>query len=244
MTLFDSLFGARNRYDSIEAVITDVTRMQGDNVCIAALHRGKSIRLHDPAPREQWLRSIGGLTPGDAVTLTWRAARRCRRPHLEDGDWNPDLFTKVERLPEDEFIKRLSASAVGSIKDAFGMPNFYSENGNAAFTPSKVSRSLASVIASSIKVYPFGDGVRVDFADRRREWTMAPMEDLTIRNHQTQCSLCSCNLRSLLASEFEGTEAVLRVGLSRPFDNGDNEAACYLQVNHIFGIPSRQRHFV
>jgi hypothetical protein len=244
LTLFDSLFGARNRYTSIEAVITDVTRMQGDKVCIAALHRDKSIRLHDPAPREQWLRLMGGLSPGDAVTLTWRPARRRRRPHLEDGDWNPDLFTKVDRLREDEFIKRLSAIAFSSIKDTFGKPCFYSENGNAAFTPGKGSRSLASVTATSVRVYPFGDGVRVDFADSRREWTMAPMEDLIVRNHQSQCSSCSCNLRSLLASEFEGTQAVLRVGLSRPFENEDYEAACYLQVNHVFLTPPRQGHFV
>jgi hypothetical protein len=244
LTLFDILFGTRNPYTSIEAIITDVTRLQGDKVCIAAVHGGSSIRLHSPTPKEHWLRSIGGLTPGDAVSLTWRVARRCHRPHLEDGDWNPALFTKVDRLPEDELVKRLSANSFRSIKDAFGKPCFYSENGNAAFTPGKGSRSLASVPVSSVRAYPYRDGVRVDFADGRREWTMAPIEDLAVRHHQTQCSSCSSNLPNLLASEFEGTQAVLRVGLGRPFQAGDGATACYLQVNHIFLIPSKRRHFV
>ena len=244
MTLFDILFGARNRYTSAEAVVTDVTRMQGNNVCIAALRGGNSIRLNSPAPKDHWLRSIGGLTPGDAVSLTWRAARRCHRPHLEDGDWNPALFTKVHRLPDDELIKLLSANAFRSIKDAFGKPCFYSESGNAAFTPSKGARSLASVIVSSVRAYPYGEGVRADFVDDRREWTRVPIEDLVIRDHQTNCSSCSSSLPALLASEFGGTQAVLRVGLARPFEAKPNAAACYLQVNHVFLIPSKRDHFV
>ncbi len=218
--------------------------MQGDNVCIAALNQGKSLRLHSPAPREQWLRSIGGLRPGDIVSLSWKLRRRYQRPHLEDGDWSPAVLSKVDRLPEDELVKRISSKAFRTIERAFGKPCFYSENGNAAFTPGKGSRSLASVMASSVRVYPYADGVRVDFADERRQWTMAPIEDLAIRNHQARCSSCASNLPQLLAAEFEGAQALLRVGLGRPFQAGDGTpATCYLQINHIFLIPSKRKHF-
>ncbi len=143
MTLIDILFGTRAWKTSEEVLITDVTRMEGDNVCIAALNQGKSLRLHSPAPREQWLRSIGGLTPGDILSLSWKLPRRYQRPHLEDGDWNPESITKAARLPEDELVKRLSASTFLSIKDAFGKPCFYSDNGNAAFAPGNISSMCA-----------------------------------------------------------------------------------------------------
>jgi len=225
-------------------MITDVTRMQGDKLCIAALDGGKAVRLHNPGPREEWLRSKGGLAPGDIVSLCWKSPRRCQRPHLEDRDWNPESLSKVERIPEDELAQRLSNSAFRSIKDAFGPPCFYSENGNAAFTPGKGARSLASVGVGSARVYPYEEGVRVDFADGRQEWSMVPLEDLAVRNHRAHCSSCTANLPKLLASEFEGGQAILRVGLGRPFQSGGNPPACYLQVNHIFLIPSKRIHFV
>jgi hypothetical protein len=218
--------------------------MQEDKVCVAALNRGKSLRLHNPTPREQWLTSIGSLTPGDIVSLSWKLARRYHRPHLEDGDWNPATFAKVDLLPEDELVKRLSANAFRSIDHAFGKPCFHSENGNAAFVPGKGSRSLASVIVSSVRAYPHGEGVRADFADSRGEWRMVPVEDLAIRNHQMQCSSCASDLPKLLASEFQGSRALLRVGLGRPFQSSDSATACWLQVNHIFLIPSKRHHFV
>lgn len=217
--------------------------MQGDKVCIAALCRGSSIRLHEPQPKEQWLQSIGGLAPGDLVSLTWKVARRYRRPHAEDGNWYPTTFTKRDRLPEDDLVKRLSGKAFRSIDEAFGRVRFFSENGNAAFAPGKGARSLASLIVSSVRAYPHADGVRVDFADSKQQWRMAPLEDLAVRIHQLRCSSCRSNLPALLASEFCGGGAILRVGLGRPFQGGDKADACYLQVNHIFLIPSKRKHF-
>ncbi len=244
LTLFDTLFGIRGWKTSKDAVITDVTRMQGDKVCIAALDRGQAIRFHDPPPSGQWLSSIGGLTPGDTASVTLKPPRRYQRPHSEDRDWNPEDFVKSSRLSENDTVKRLSANAFTSIRDAFGRPCFYSGNGNAAFRPGRGPRSLASLIVSSVRPYPYEDGIRVDFREAKREWTMVPLEDLVVRNHQRHCHSCSSNLASLLASEFEGTHAVLRVGLGRPFRVGDNATGCFLQVNHIFLTPSKRKHFV
>lgn len=225
-------------------MITDVTRMQGDKVCIAALDKGKAVRLHNPVPKEEWLRLIGGLAPGDVVSLSWKSPRRYQRPYLEDRDWNPESLSKVEHVAEDELAQRLSDSAFLSIKDAFGQPCFHSENGNAAFAVGKGARSLASVGVDSVRVYPHEEGVRVDFADRRQEWSMVPLEDLAVRNHRAHCSACSTSLPTSLASEFEGGPAILRVGVGRPFQSGGYPPACWMQVNHIFLIPSRRNHFV
>lgn len=242
MSFLESLFGVRHA--PIEVVITDVTRMQRDKVCIAALHQGKSMRLDNPAPREQWLQSMGGLAPGDVVSLTWRVARRYSRPHSEDGEWNPAAFAKGDRLLEDDLVALLVTKVFRSVGDAFGKPCFYSENGNAAFTAGKGARSLASVTVSSVSPYPHADGVRADFVDAKQEWKMVPVEDLAVRNHRARCQACSSDFSSLLESEFQGGQAILRVGLGRPFQWGDRPPACYLQVNHIFLIPSKRQHFV
>ena len=218
--------------------------MQGDKVCIAALHRDGALRLHNPSPREHWLQSIGGLTPGDIVSLTWKLPRSYHRPHVEDRDWNPAMFGKIDRLPEDRLIERLSANAFRSIVDAFGEPCFYSENGNPAFTPGRSSRSLASVLARSIRARPHQAGVRVSFIDEHQEWSTIPLEDFVVRQHQTQCRGCSSYLSKLLVSEFEGDRALLRMGLTRQFQAEGRTPACYLQVNHIFLMPSQRKHFV
>ena len=244
MSLFDLLFGAHGWRVPAEVVITDVTRMQGNRVCIAVLHRRSRIRLHEPQPDKVWLGSVGGIGVGDVVSLSWKAPRQVHRPHVDDADWNPATLEKLRRISEDQLISKMTALAFSSVRDAFGRPMFYSDNGNAAFAPDKGARSLAFLAVSSVRAYPHEGGVRVDFTDSERRWMMAPMEDLNVRTHQAQCSSCSAGLSELLASEFEGDKALMAVGLGRPFEHGSSPAACYLQVNHIFHIPSRRKHFV
>jgi hypothetical protein len=202
LSFLETFFGGGN--SRIEAVITDVTRMQQDKVCVAAMHRRGSIRLHSPQPRQQWLRSIDGLVPGDVVSLTWRPVRRYRPPHSEDGDWNPARFEKIRQLSDEDLLQRLRGSAFSGIEKAFGKPRFQSENGNAAFAPNQGRRSLASLLVNSIRLYPVGEGVRADFTDDRHQWKMVPVEDLAIRS-------------GLHPYAVEATQALSRVGLSRPF---------------------------
>ncbi len=200
--------------------------MSGDKVCVAALAQGKSIRLHEPPPREDWVESIGGLAPGDLVKLDWRPARRFRRPHAEDGAWSPATLEKLATLSEEDLMKRLHALAFRGVIDAFGRPWTYSERGNAAFKPDRGSRSLASVAVRFVRMYEHGEGLRVDFADGKAEWRMVPLEDLALRNQRS-------------VKGFECGEAILRIGLGRPFEANGKAPACYLQVNHIFPIAGR-----
>ena len=244
LSFFETLLGIRTWQTSEQVVITDVTRMQGDKVCIAALDQGKPIRLYEPSPNELWLRSIDGLRPGDAVSITWKSPRRCRRPHVEDSDWNPSSFIKTDPLADGDFVQHLSAGAFPSVRKAFGQPCFHSQGGNTAFKPDKGSRSLASVAAGPVRVYPHEEAIRVDFTDEADEWKMVPLEDLAVRMHQTHCQPCSSDLPGWLASEFEGARAILRVGLGRPFKAKDLSPACWLQVNHVFLMPSKRKHFV
>jgi len=221
LSFLDTLFGSRPRLT--EAIITDVTRMSGEKVCVAALAGKQNIRLHEPAPRERWLSTIGGLAPGDVVKLDWRPARRYRLPHAEDGDWSPATLTKLAAVSSDELISRLKPKAVRSVRDAFGQPWIYSERGNPAFRPGQGSKSLATLAVRSVRLYQHGEGLRADFADEQTTWKMVPVEDLALG---TQGSV----------ARFECGEALLRVGLGRPFEANGKPAACYLQVNHVFPI--------
>jgi hypothetical protein len=243
MTLLQSFTGAR-AWRTAELVITDVTRMQGDSVCIAGQEGRTSLRLHEPAPSERWLRSIGGLTPGDLVSVSVKRPRQTRRPHLEDGDWNPSSLEKRRRLADDELASLLLDSAHRSVSDVFGKPSLVSDAGNAAFQPGKGSRSLASLSVSWVRVYPFGSGVRADFAESSRKWQRVPVEDLAIRTHEGRCGVCASHLADLLSAEFDGGPAVLRIGLGRPFQADSSRLSCWMQLNHIILVPSRREHFV
>lgn len=227
----------------LEAVITDVTRMQPPNVCVAAAHRGGTIRLHNPQPKDQWVKSIAGLVPGDVVSVDWQRAQSLP-PHTEDGTWDRSTFVKRHRLTETELADLLSANAFRSVHDAFGAPWIRGTGGNAAFRPGKGARSLASILTRSVRVYPHFEGIRVDFIDTQDAWTRVPLEDLIVRQHQKQCPTCASHLSHLLANELQGSNAVLRVGLARQFQAGGHPSACWMQVNHIFLMPAKRKHFV
>ena len=230
---------------SPEVIITDITRMQPPNgVCIAADHKGRTIRLADPTPTDEWVASVGGLIPGDVVSVDWKPTRKPVPPHLEDGEWVRRTFSKRHRLTEGQLVDYLSAKAFRSVRDAFGTPWLRGKGGNAAFQPRAGTRSLASVSVPSVRAYPDDDGIKVDFVDDGDSWTRVPLQDLIVRQHQKRCRVCSQRFAQLLASEFQGGKAVLRVGLAREFPIGGYPKACWMQVTHIFLIPPKRKHFV
>lgn len=242
MGFLDSLFG-RGGAKPGRLLITDVTRMEGDRVCIAALDGDRAIRLHSPHPREAWLDSIGGLAPGDEISAAWRIDRRYSRPHAEDARWIPASVEKTGRLTREQLTERLAGLAYPSVTAAFGDPAFESSRGNPAFPPGRGDRSLACLTVKRVFLRPDGQGIRADFVDAGGAWRMVPVEDLALRRHQAGCPDCAGDrLAERLSAEMSGAEAVLRIGLTRPFEPSPGRRGCYLQVNHIFPLPPRSTH--
>jgi hypothetical protein len=229
----------------LEAIITDITRMQLPNgVCVAAVHQGRTIRLANPPPRDEWVASVGGLMPGDIVSLDCRPISRPTPPHTEDCDWDPTTFVKRRRLTADALTDRLSADAFDCVEDAFGTPWFCGAYGNAAFRPGEGARSLATIRAISVKVHVLFGKIRVIFEDGRNRWAAVPLQDLLVKQHQQQCRTCASNLGQALKREFEGAPAMVRVGLAREWRVPGQRSACWMQVNHIFLRLSKRNHFV
>jgi len=68
-----------------ELIITDITRMSGQRLCVAGDAGGKTIRLDRPNPTEEWAVAMGGLHPGSVLSLDCWRSRWARPPHVEDG---------------------------------------------------------------------------------------------------------------------------------------------------------------
>jgi|SRR3990172_6547418 len=226
----------------MEVTITDVTRMREPSVCVAGVSGDRTVRLSDPQPNDMCLKSLGGLVPGDVISLSLLPIKGATPPHKEDSEWSS--VSRLGRLTEAELVEILRPRAYDSVIDALGRPSALGSGGNGGFPPRRGSRSLASIIVESVKVYPHFEGIRVDFTDRRGSWTRVPFQDLLVRTHQRSCSVCRAGLAGVLARELCGGGALLRVGLSRPFSTPQHPPLCWLQVNHIFLTPSRRKHFV
>ncbi len=228
----------------LEARITDVTSLGSPRVCVAALADNRTIRLRSPTPSESWIDNMGSLSPGDLIVVEWHPRKKPYPPHVEDGDWNPADCTKLKGLPEDELARQLKRTAFQSVEDAFGPPWIEARNGNCAFHPGKGSRSLASVRASSVTVRIQFGKARVAFEDATRSWAGVPLQDLAVKRHFNGCKSCQSKGANRLQSEFNGGPALLRMGLAREFQVGNYPSACWMQINHVFLMPSKRNHFL
>jgi len=220
-----------------EMLITDVTRMRDDRVCVAGISGRKSVRLHEPPPTVELLASLGGLTAGDVIRVQWRYSNRWTPPHKEDARWRPATVDRRRRLSHAQQHEMLFGSAFASVTEAFGNLKYLSNRGNPAFPTQTGKRSLASIHATDVHVYRLADGLRADFKDARQGWRMLPVESIAIREHFSACAECR------RTGEARASSAILRVGLGRPFQPDGQEPACFAQVNCVVQADVAESHF-
>jgi len=213
-------------------------------ICIAGLAGERPIRLETPSPREDYFERIGLPRPGDVFDLSWRALRGATPPHVEDGEWRLSSLRRKHRLDLAALARVLQERAFHSVRDAFGEPFVIGKRGNPAFPPDAGDRSLASVVASNIKVTIQYNRPRVEFRDDSGSWSNVPFEDLLVHQHLAACANCRANPQRPLTRDFNCDRAVLRIGLGRPFAGDPHPTACWLQVNGIYPIPPNRSHFL
>jgi hypothetical protein len=208
-------------------VITDVTRMQGERLCIAGIDRKATIRLAEPHPTTDLVATLGGLAPGDVISLQVQPVQRYRPPHKEDSRWLPSSVQRIEHLCSADLYDRIAPMAFASVTEAFGRIKYISSLGNPVFPTDHGKRSLASLKVRNVTLHRVANGLRADFEDSDRSWEMLPVEGLDLRLHLAECADCSSLGRLRMG------EAIVRLGLGRPYTPDGQDTGCFAQLNSL-----------
>jgi hypothetical protein len=224
-------------------LITDVTKMRDDGVCVASLdEQGRSVRpipaagmnhrrAHLHLPDGQVVKT-GALVEADFTPSPLQVP-----PHLEDLVYRPPLRL-LGLADRAEFTRRLKASCAPNLRGLYGAevhdaPKAYLRDGTGA-------RSLGTVRPSLLMGFDLEERKgtlrpRLRFATREENgfWDL-PIVDLALWGWINQVAAT----RSLASAQAaidallrRGGETYLRIGLARGFSNPDWDGKrCYLQV--------------
>lgn len=228
-------------------LLTDVTAMAADAVCIAGIDvkSGQTMRLNEPQPTQRLLELVGGLAPADVIEVDCRPLRGVDAPHSEDCAWTPRSLKKKRVAPADEILRLLGKTSLSGVIEAFGPPSFVEPGRNRGWAPGSGIRSLASVPATGVRIALADSGRgRVTFTDAGGGvWANVPFQDLVARNHAGGCASCAADYLGNLQREFEAEDTVIRIGLTRPYAGEEGaEQLCWLQVTNVLG--KTRAHFL
>jgi hypothetical protein len=228
-------------------VLLDVTAMAGDSVCVAGLELPKkaTVRLNTPSPRRTAVKRLG-FKPGEIFELEFAPSRDATAPHIEDARWNALGLRRISTYGHKELTGLLGSLALASPREAFGDPAATGAGGNHAWTPGAGARSLATVRVKSVRTHRVGDRARLTFTDAAgTTWKSVPLQDLAVKLHTEECDDCRRGVDALIANvqrDFDATDCLIRIGLTRPYAPSDGAAACWLQVTNVFARP--RSHFL
>lgn len=229
-----------------QLVITDLTRMQGDRVCVFGVDAdGKGMRPDIPPTgiREGYLLDNKGrrvIRPFAVVEFDFVRSRP-KPPHTEDWEINPNCAPRLIRyLSEDESRALLERILDKSIRSIFGADIHDSRYVNEG----EGNRSLGTVRANEVLSVRCSQretdkhDYRTEFSDATREVYDLPVTDLAFREYCENQRLRGRAI-DVVADEvrrrLRGSHVFIRVGLARPFAKMFNR--CYLQVCAIHAFP-------
>lgn len=230
---------------SRRVLLLDITAMAGDAVCVAGidLKSGQQIRLNEPQPTRGMI-SRWNLGPGDVIRVDVRPLRPSRPPHAEDCKWNPRSLRKEGAMPFPDMVDLVRRTAYTSIHDAFGAATATGTRRSHGWEAGKGRRSLATLAVRSIRAERDSSG-KIRFALRDQSGAMfdaIPFQDLLVRRHAVSCVDCRGDHLRQIQAEFDADDAIVRVGLTRPFQARDDDVpVCWLQITNILSRP--RAHF-
>lgn len=231
-----------------EIVITDLTRMAGDRVCIAGInHQGATIRLEKERSGipEYFLYQDGKpiIRPRAVVRVNVEEKRNCKPPHLEDRIWLEPETTQFLRCTDDRKWKDiLSHMCYPSVEAIFETPLHRNRN----VEPGTGIRSLGTIKPRFIHQFIYKTVVydgreqrdyRLFFRDESEQYyASVKVNDLAVQyyaNHLcSQPGLSQEDVGEKLTATFKRGQVWLRLGLTRPY-----EGWCWLQVTGIYTFP-------
>jgi len=234
-----------------QLVITDLTRMQGNRVCIFGVdENGNGIRPGIPPTgmREDYLLDkMGRCIIRPFAVIEFDFIRPLPKPpHTEDWEISahhrPRLIRNLSKEESRILLEKVLDRSIKSIFDADIHNNQYVNEGEG-------NRSLGTVRAKqvlSVKYFLKEDDkyvYRIRFSDDTEEIYALPITDLAFREycdgqrvqgHDTD--VISAKLKRRLSQSY----VFIRVGLTRPFARMYNR--CYLQVSGIHAFPDYAEH--
>lgn len=238
-----------------EIIITDVTRMSDDKVCVAGVDKkGNVIRPLLPYPdsiREADLYdgSTVLIRPRAVLNIHVAPADKCELPHSEDHLWSNTNQVELLRHADNKtwkiVLERTSSPSVNTIFEA----NLHK---NKKVAPGDGTRSLGTIKPASIDKFGYyrlkfdekeADDYRLGFTDSVNEsFVSIPITDLSLRTYieylRVKRRFHPKKIRSLFEEKFAQSEVWLRLGLTRPFQKSEEDGKwCYLQVTGIYTFP-------
>jgi len=227
--------------------VTDLTRMQGQRVCVAGYTDADvCVRLDFPTGRltESWLRIDAQqvIRPFSVVELDllWP---KPKPPHTEDWVVDPERRALRRLLPTAEREALLKRLADDSVESIFGAgihtgPGWYVQTGEG-------QRSLGTIAPSLVRevtFFPNYSGTwdyRLAFDDQAGRSYCLMVTDLAFRYYldcrRTRERLPHAAAAHQLTEALQKARVYLRIGLARGWVKYPGR--CYLQITGVYSFP-------
>lgn len=238
-------------------VVTDVTRMEGERVCVAGfLEDGTVVRpvFARGGPTKAWLRPAFGdvIEPFTMVELRVQGLpRTLTPPHMEDRLVPARGHRLVGTLSEWERIAWLESSLAPSVRAIFGGMVHAAPDGQWGrfVRAGEGARSLGTIKSSrvgAVRFAPDPDRGRWDYRLRFRDQTgeefQLAVTDLAFRRQLDEMrdgGLLPNRVAADTLTTLQQQTVYLRIGLARGWDRFPDR--CYLQITGVYGFPRQVR---
>lgn len=223
--------------DERQVLITEVTRMSGGLVCVAAIdiHAGTMVRplQGDGSNWEEAKWVAGGyMLVGNILSLAPAASGNPDYPHATE-DFRVASVRSLGSSSAAELYEACKETADGSIEAIFG----------GALTEGKYvvagsqCRSLGCIMLSrgALKASEYYNKVQVSYKDSSGSWHNLPVTELATKNAGDAATGATALAARLKKANFFKPIA-LRIGLARAWDGGEqgySPKRCYVQLNGI-----------
>lgn len=220
-----------------QVLVTEVTRMSGDLVCVAALdiHSGRMVRplQGDGSNWEEakWTQA-GYMVVGNVLSLVSAAQGNPAYPHASE-DHRVATVRLLGAATQSELYEACRETADGDVDSIFGGELV---DGKYVVADQKC-RSLGCIMipSSKLKASEFYGKVQVSYRDGQGVWHNFPVTELATKSVGDAVSgAAALNARLAAASFFK--PVAVRLGLARAWDGGAkayDPKRCYLQANGI-----------
>jgi hypothetical protein len=228
-------------------IITDLTRMSGDRVCVAGVTpNGRNIRpeFEQGVITEDWLYDDEEVVVRPFAKVKLNLLEHCPEPpHTEDWNVQPDYRIKLGLLKPPENLELLKKILDPDVTSVFGAEiqhnpgNFIREGeGNRSLGTIKVRKVFEVVYNCD---YGRWEG-RINFVDQSGSIYRLKVTDLSFGyflNYLRMSKGQNCDeISNYLTQQLQKSEVFLRIGLARPTWE-KHPHCCFLQINGVYTFP-------